>query len=233
MTDDRSRSLPVLLACAHGTKDPAGQQVVTELVAAVRRARPGLDVRGCFVDVQAPSVADVLAEVHAEGLTAVVVPLLLSSGYHVRVDIPQALAAAPGSVAAPALGPDAALADLMAERLSACGAEPQQAVVLAAAGSSDPRAAEDVVQVARMLRAVWQGPVVVGYGASAQPDVPTAVQQARDLHAGCVAIASYLLAPGHFHDRLQEAGADLVAQPLGADPALAALALRRYDSVRR
>lgn len=232
MTDDSSRPLPVLLACAHGTRDAAGQQVVAELVDEVRRARPDLDVRACFVDVQAPSVGGVVAEVHAQGLTAVVVPLLLSSGYHVHVDIPRALQAAPGSVAAPALGPDEALARLLAERLAAAGAGPQQAVVLAAAGSSDPRAAADVEQVAEHLRGLRPGPVVVGYGASAQPDVPTAVRQARQATGGSVAIASYLLAPGHFHDRLGAAGADLVTQPLGADPELVQLALRRYDATR-
>jgi len=203
--------------------------VVAELVEAVRAARPGLDVRACFVDVQEPSVARVLGEVHAEGRTAVVVPLLLSSGFHVHVDIPAALAGAPGSVTAPPLGPDPALARMLADRLRAAGAGPRHAVVLAAAGSSDPQAAADVEQVARLLRGLWDATVVVGYGASAQPDVPTAVQQARSAQRDGVAIASYLLAPGHFHDKLQAAGADLVANPLGADPELVALALRRYD----
>lgn len=225
----RSDLAPVLLACAHGTRDPAGQAVVAELVDAVRAARPGLDVRACFVDVQEPSLARVLGEVHAEGRTAVVVPLLLSSGFHVHVDIPAALAAAPGSVAAPPLGPDPALAGVLADRLRAACAGADHPVVLAAAGSSDPRAAADVEQVAALLRAARPGPLLVGFGAGAQPDVPTAVRLARELFPGRVAIASYLLAPGHFHDRLQAAGADLVTDPLGADPELAALALRRYD----
>ncbi len=203
---------------------------MAELVDGVRRARPDLDVRACFVDVQTPSVGEVLAQVHAQDLTAVVVPLLLSSGYHVHVDIPQALQAAPGSVAAAALGPDESLARLLARRLAASGVDPLQAVVLAAAGSSDPRAAADVEQVAQQLRGLRPGAVLVGYGASAQPDVPTAVRQAREATGGSVAIASYLLAPGHFHDRLGSAGADVVTAPLGADPELVALALRRYDS---
>ncbi len=57
---------------------------------------------------------------------------------------------------------------------------PGDAVVLAAAGSSDPRAADAVEAVARGLRAAWpHGPVIVGYGAGAQPSVPDAVAAAR------------------------------------------------------
>jgi hypothetical protein len=48
-----------------------------------------------------------------------------------------------------------------------------------------------------------------------------------------VAVASYLLAPGHFHSRLGAAGADLVSAPLGADPGVAALVWRRHDEARR
>jgi hypothetical protein len=44
-----------------------------------------------------------------------------------------------------------------------------------------------------------------------------------------VAIASYLLAPGHFAGRLDIAGADHVSAPLAPHPDLAALALRRFD----
>jgi sirohydrochlorin ferrochelatase len=46
-----------------------------------------------------------------------------------------------------------------------------------------------------------------------------------------VAIAPYLLAPGHFADRLAVAGADLVAEPLGAAPALVELVLDRASSL--
>jgi sirohydrochlorin ferrochelatase len=47
-----------------------------------------------------------------------------------------------------------------------------------------------------------------------------------------VAIAPYLLAPGHFADRLAVAGADLVAEPLGAHPAVIELVLDRVASTR-
>ncbi|MHA7961942.1 sirohydrochlorin chelatase, partial [Streptomyces sp. L500] len=47
---------------------------------------------------------------------------------------------------------------------------------------------------------------------------------------GPVAVAPYLLAPGDFARRAGSGrGADAVAAPLGAHPAVARLVLRRYD----
>jgi len=41
-------------------------------------------------------------------------------------------------------------------------------------------------------------------------------------------IATYLLAPGFFHDQLAAAGADLLAAPLGDHPLVADVAAERY-----
>ena len=43
-------------------------------------------------------------------------------------------------------------------------------------------------------------------------------------------VAAYLLAPGHFHDKLAGAGADLVTAPLLPDDRIAAVLLDRYDA---
>jgi sirohydrochlorin ferrochelatase len=206
---------------------------VAELALAARRLRPGLVTTAAFVDVQPPTVTDVVAELAAAGTPAVVVPLLLSGGYHVHVDIAGAVAAHPGAVAARPLGPDPRLAEVLADRLLKTGADPADpatAVVLAAAGSSDPRAVADVEATAALLRPRWAGPVTTGYGSAARPTVPDAVAAARAAGAERVAIAAYLLAPGHFADRLAAAGADTVAAPLLPDDRVAAVLLDRYDA---
>jgi sirohydrochlorin ferrochelatase len=46
-----------------------------------------------------------------------------------------------------------------------------------------------------------------------------------------VAVASYLLAPGVFQDRLRASGAAWVSAPLGDHPAVAALILERFRYV--
>ena len=122
----------------------------------------------------------------------------------------------------------------LTDRLVAAGADrrdPNTAIVLAAAGSSDPRSVADVEDTADLLQRDWAGPVTTGYGSAAQPTVPDAVTAARRAGAERVVVAAYLLAPGHFADKLQEAGADRVTAPLLPDERIAAVLLDRYDAV--
>lgn len=244
-----SEGAPVLVGCSHGTNDVAGRAVVRALLDDVRAARPDLDVREAFVDVQQPEVADVVTSVVApadgEPGDAVVVPLLLSGGFHVGVDVAASVEdRGPGTgsaAAATPLGPDERLVDLLADRLAEAGVRADDAVVIAAAGSSRPGAARDVERLAAGLRDRHPGPVTVGYGAMARPTVVDAVAAARADLAGRgvagddapgsaprVVVAAYLLAPGFFHDRLQDAGADVVTAPLAPDPRLTAIVLDRY-----
>jgi sirohydrochlorin ferrochelatase len=225
---------PVLVACAHGTRNPTGRRLVAELALAARALRPGLVTTAAFVDVQPPTVVDVVAGLSAAGRSVVVVPLLLSGGYHVHVDIAGAVAGCEAAAARP-LGPDPRLADVLRDRLVEAGADagdPVTAVVLAAAGSSDPRAVADVEDTADLLQRQWAGPVTTGYGSAARPTVPAAVTAARRGGAERVVVASYLLAPGHFHDKLADSGADAVTAPLLPDGRIAAVLLDRYDAAR-
>ena len=188
----------------------------------------------CIRDsVQPPTVVDVVRGLAGAGTPAVVVPLLLSGGYHVHVDIAGAVADHPTAVAARPLGPDPRLVAVLTDRLLAAGADPRDpltAVVLAAAGSSDPRSVGDVESTADLLQRDWAGPVTTSYGSAAQPPVPDAVTAARRAGAEQVVVAAYLLAPGHFHDKLQQAGADCVTAPLLPDERIAAVLLDRYDA---
>lgn len=239
----------MLIGCAHGTADRAGRAAIRSILDDVRTARPDLEVREAFVDVQEPSVAQVVADMPA-ARALVVVPVLLSGGHHVHVDIARAVTSrstgAPGVAAAP-LGPDPRLVAVLLDRLRSVGVTDADAVVLAAAGSSDPRARDAVEAVATELRTVLDattrpaqdaprrtGPdVTVGYGAIAAPTVADAVAAARTRGAARVVVASYLLAPGHFHDRLGRVGADLVTDPLAPDPRLAEIVLDRFAAAER
>jgi sirohydrochlorin ferrochelatase len=221
--------MSALVACAHGTRSAAGRAAVASLVSAVRAASsaPVLDA---FVDVHGPYVSDVVASLSGD---AVVVPLLLAPGYHVRVDITRA--AAPWSSAvAPSLGPSPLLTSLLMDRLHAAAARPGDAVVLGAAGSSDEASDESVRAAARSLSVVWGAPVSVAYGASRSPSLAAEVSRLRSVTSGRVVVASYLLATGHFHRRILDAGADLVTAPLlgegSPDPRLVELVLERFEA---
>lgn len=231
---------PVPIGCSHGTSDPAGRAAVRAILGGVREVRPDLEVREAFVDVQEPAVADVVSEVvmsdGGRSRDAVVVPLLLSGGFHVNVDIAEAVAdrgaGAGRAAAATALGPDDRLLEIAAERLRDAGTHPDDAVVVAAAGSSRPEAARDVEHVVAGLRMIHPGPVTVGFGAMARPSVADAVTAAR-ARAPRVVVLAYLLAPGYFYDRVTEAGADLVTPPLAPDPRLVEIVLDRYAEATR
>lgn len=205
--------------------------MVEALLERVRAARPGLDVRLGHVELNEPLLGDTLAALRGP---AVLVPLLLGRGHHVKHDLPAALAAAPwvtGAVAAP-LGPHPLLAEALHDRLRAAGwSRAGQAVVLAAAGSRDPDSAADTARTAAALAARLGVPVVPAYASAAAPTVPEAVAglAGRGADRGRIAVASYFTAPGRFATQTAAAAPWIAADPLGAHPAMARLVLHRYD----
>jgi sirohydrochlorin ferrochelatase len=216
---------PVLLAVAHGSRDPAAQQTVLSLAGRAGGLAPGIEVRTAFVQHAGPSLAGALAA--AGGRPVTVVPLLLSAGYHLGTDIGGAAGRAGVPVAAP-LGPDPGLVPALADRLRAAGAPAGTPVVLAAAGSTDPRAAGDARHQAALLASHLQAPVLAAFASAARPTVGEAVADLAARTGGPVAVASYLLAPGVFAGRLRASGAAWVSAPLGDHPAVAGLVLERF-----
>ena len=69
----------------------------------------------------------------------------------------------------------------------------------------------------------------VGFAASAAPRVDTLVAGLRSAGETRIAVASWLLAPGAFADRVAACGADVVAAPLGTHPAVVDTILARYE----
>ncbi|MFB7634270.1 sirohydrochlorin chelatase [Streptomyces sp. NPDC056149] len=226
---------PTLLAVAHGTRDPRGAAATEALIARTRALHPEIPVRHCYLDLLAPSLPEALAGLTGE---VIVVPLLLGTGYHIRVDIPAALADAPHlhTRIARALGPDPLLADVLTDRLHQAGWRPDDhaeggALVLAAAGSTDPRANADTVAMAELLRARLPqgGPVMPAYLCAAGPTPAEAVAALRAAGHPRIALAEYLLGPGLFARRAARSGACLTTAPLGTHDAVAHLIARRYE----
>ena len=180
-------------------------------------------------------MVDVVAGLAAAGRPAVVVPLLLSGGYHVHVDIAGAVAGAGRR----RRRPPARARTRGWSRCCTTGwsrpapirGDPLTAVVLAAAGSSDPRSVADVENTADLLqrdvgragdhrlrlgrpadRCPTPSPPPAGPAPSGSSSPPTCWR------------------PGHFHDKLAGAGADLVTAPLLPDERIAAVLLDRYDA---
>jgi hypothetical protein len=92
----------------------------------------------------------------------------------------------------------------------------------------------DCAHVAEALGQLIGRPSPAAYLSAAQPRLATAVAAARS-HGARVVVATYLLAPGYFHDLTVASGADVVTPPLllpGERPAdeLVDIVLERYAS---
>jgi sirohydrochlorin ferrochelatase len=200
-----------LVLCAHGTRSESGRAAVRALVDRVAQVWPG-PVEEAYVDVHGPTLGSVLRP------GATVVPLLLSPGHHTEVDIAGPAATVSRVHVTPPLGPSTRLVTLLHQRLVVAGLSPGDAVVLAASGSSRAEAAQAISRTAEDLALLVRRPVAVGYAAtsptSVYPAVADVVAAQRAAGARRVVVASYLLAPGHFHERLRDSGADAVTTPL-------------------
>ncbi|WP_371496919.1 sirohydrochlorin chelatase [Kitasatospora sp. NBC_00374] len=221
---------PALVLVAHGSRDPAAAAEIRRLAAMVADTRPELDVRLAHLGLNAPLLPEVLGSLSG---SAVLVPLLLGRGYHVKADLPAALAGAPqlsGVIAAP-LGPDPLLAELLQARLAEAGVRPGTgSVVLAAAGSRDPQAALDSEAQAALLAARLGVPVRPGYVTGAGPSVAETAGRLAAERPGPVAVAGYFTAPGDFARLAAAAWDGPATAPLGAHPLLVRLVLERYGS---
>jgi sirohydrochlorin ferrochelatase len=241
----------VLIAVAHGSSDPRAAATIRDLMAtaaerAAKRARKrGLSppaLRAAYLGHAAPSLPQVLGTIEPDA-DVTVLPLLLTAAYHSKTDIPRVLAdrqvprlrVSYGIT----LGPHPLLLRALECRLAE--ADPaafedreQTGVVLAAAGSSDPEANATITHLAARWRAAagWFA-VRPAYASAAEPSPAAAVAELLRTGAGRVVVASYLLAPGLFADRILQAGlaagAAAVSPVLGASTEVADVLLDRYE----
>ncbi|MET9082042.1 sirohydrochlorin chelatase [Streptomyces sp. NPDC004237] len=221
---------PALVLVAHGSRDPRALATVRALMERVRELRPGLPVHLGHIELNEPLLPDTLAALG--DARAVLVPLLLSRGYHVKQDIPEmaAASAARTRVAEP-LGPHPLLADALHGRLLEAGWRPRpaSAVILAAAGSRDPDARVDTARTADLLAARLGVPVLPAYASAATPTVPEAITALRARGRRHIALASYFTAPGRFATECGAHAPWIASAPLGVHDAMAELILHRYE----
>jgi sirohydrochlorin ferrochelatase len=234
---------PALIALAHGSRDPRSAQTITALVDEVKAMRPDLRVEKAFLDLSKPSFQTVVDRLVRKGVEEiVVVPLLLTEAFHAKVDVPEAIAEAMARHeglqirSTSVLGLEARFLEVldlrMREALKSAGVRELDALVLAAAGSSDALANQSVARLARLWGTHHKLPVTAAFASSAPPATGEAVRAFRAEGRRNIAVASLFLAPGFLPDRAAElaleAGAIAVSEPLGAHPEIARTILARY-----
>ncbi len=80
---------PALVILAHGSRDPRSAATVHSLVKCLRDMRDDLRIEASFLDHCPPTPYQVIGKLAAEGVEEVVIlPLLLSTAFHARVDVP-------------------------------------------------------------------------------------------------------------------------------------------------
>ncbi len=234
---------PALVALAHGSRDRRSAATINALVAEVRAMRPDLRIEVAFLDLSKPAFGTVVNKLVRAGFDEiVVVPLLLTDAYHAKVDVPSAVAEQQALHeglqirATEILGMETSFLEVldvrMREALKEARCRELDALVLAAAGSSDPLANQAVARLARVWGTHHKLPVKAAYASTTPPATGEAVRAFRAEGRRHVAVASLFLAPGFLPDRAKElaleAGAVAVSEPLGAHPELARTILARY-----
>lgn len=213
----------VLYACSSGSADPAQRAALGHLVTAVRRDAPSVDVRDTPVEM--------LTSGDDRAPVRVAVPLTLTEGTDVSAALAVARRSDPAlSVAAP-LGPDWSLAEICVQRLIEAGARKEDTIVLGVAGAQGADSVQGYQRAARLVSAVWGGPVHIGVVAGPGTALTDAVDLAHK-NGGRVVVASYVLTPGRYADLLRHCGADLVTAPLldggTPDPRIVGLVVTRF-----
>lgn len=153
-------SPPPLVIAGHGTRVNAGAEAAFALVDKVRGLLPGVRVEAGFVELTPPSIDEALAAVLENEPAAVVVPLMIGTGGHVREDIPEAIASAktghPGAtvVYTRHLGSPAPMIAAVHERIAAARGDwpaEETDVLMVGRGCSVTDANADHVRLSRVI----------------------------------------------------------------------------------
>lgn len=241
--------LPPLVIAGHGTRDPNGAQAAFELVAKVSELLPGVRVEAGFVELTAPSIEESLSAVLAAGASAaVVVPLMIGAGGHVRDDIPEAISAGRREhdgatvIYTRHLASPANLISAVRDRINTAAAEwepHQTTVVLVGRGCSVTAANADHVRLGRVIEETGgYRRVIPGFIQVSQPSLPQALDEARANGADRIVVMPHFLFPGRLATWAAEQAtawqADhrevevRLAQVIGPCAQLAEVVARRY-----
>lgn len=239
---------PPLVIAGHGTRVQAGADAATALVTRVRELLPGVRVEAGFVELTPPTIDAALNMVLADASAAVVVPLMVGSGGHVRDDIPEAIERSQGNhpdatvVYTRHLGSPKPLLDAVHARIAAARGEwaaDQTDVVLVGRGCSVTDANADHVRLARVVfETGGYRQVTPVFIQVVQPSLPRALQQLHAAGSRQIVVMPHFLFTGRLdqwvHQQTDAFRADhpdvevRVADVLGPCDELAQVVVQRY-----
>lgn len=239
-----------LVVAAHGSRDPEGVAACRALVDRVRTKLPDTTVTLGFVELAEPSIAEAVEQALAGRetngeLDAVLVPLMLATGGHVRQDIPESIDEGRGEgkvrYAAPLLPSPLLLAALRGRVADALGQwRPKDtACVLVGRGSLVIEANAEHYRLSRnLMEQAELGSIFPAFIQVSRPSVPEALNAALASGARQIVVAQNFLFPGKLRTwTFEQVGAWAqqhpevevrVAEVIGDCDELAQLVIDRY-----
>jgi sirohydrochlorin cobaltochelatase len=241
-------SPPPLVIAGHGTRVNDGAAAAAVLVDKVRALLPGVRVEAGFVELTPPTVEAALDTVLAEADAAVVVPLMIGTGGHVRDDIPEAIdrssARNPDAtvVYTRHLGSPAPLIAAVHQRIAAArgdGPAEQTDVVMVGRGCSVTEANADHVRLSRVIfETGGYHQVLSAFIQVARPTVPEILGQYYAAGSRRIVVMPHFLFAGRLEGWVRQQVSEFqashldaqvrVADVIGPCDELAAVVAQRY-----
>lgn len=200
--------MTAVILLGHGSRDPRASDALRWFAEGMSEHGVRFTTHAAFLDHNRPTLQEVVNGLPTGETDVVVVPMLLSTAFHAKTDVPQAIRELQTKRKVRSTQPVGAVRALAASVVGSLTGP----VVLGFSGTSDPLAQQDLEALAADLAAERDAPVAVGYVTQAQPDVTAAISAISAQGVVC-----YTLWPGMFTDRIHAAAA---AAGLPCTPAL-------------
>lgn len=209
-----------LLLIGHGSRHPAGNDEIEQFAKKWRQRRPDWRIEVCFIELADRLMDEGLdraAAITPAGARVIVLPLILNAAGHVKMDIPQAVAAArvrhPATpfVCAPPLGLGREVFAIVERRLDRLMRElavpdPRTTgVVLLGRGSSDAGANGEMAKLARWVFEAREHDLVdIAFTGITHPRLESVVQRQVRLGMSQILIQPVYLFTGVLIERIGE-----------------------------
>ncbi|WP_227994840.1 sirohydrochlorin chelatase [Oceanobacillus sp. CFH 90083] len=217
-------NMQAILYIGHGSRVQRGNEELLAFVGKAKKKNPQIRIQEtCFIELASPAIQTGIDSCVRQGAAKIaVVPVLLLSAGHAKLDIPKEIEQAEkrypdvtfsyGKV----MGVDPAMVDLLTARLEMGGlkqtkrppvyeARESASVLLVGRGSSDPDANSDLTKIARLL---WEAAPVsevnTCYLAATHPTLDEGLDQLLKSPHARVFIVPYLLFSGVLMKELRQ-----------------------------
>lgn len=206
--------MTAVILLGHGSRDPRASDAVRSFAEGMPERGIHYTVQAAFLDHNRPTLQEVVDALPVGERDVIVVPMLLSSAFHAKSDVPAAIRDLKTTRTVRTTLPVGSVHALV----RSAAATLEGPIVIGFSGTSDPLAQQDLDALAAELAEERGSAVRVGYVTQAQPDVVVA------MHAiAARGVVTYTLWPGMFTDRIRQAAEDAgvpCTPPLWLNPLL-------------